>query len=83
MNGAQQLVDEIEGRLQPLELELAEAWWVSNTEASDEADQRRIAAELARSALLADPDAFAAIKDARAVDATDGGAHATPARAAA
>ena len=50
MNGAQQLVDEIEGRLQPLELELAEAWWESNTESSAEADQRRIAAELARAA---------------------------------
>ncbi len=75
MGSAEQLVDEIEGRLQPLELELAEAWWVSNTEASDDADQRRIAAELARSALLADADAFAAIKDARAVDGADGGAH--------
>ena len=41
------LVDSVEGRLQPLELELAEAWWHSNTDSSPEADARRIDAELA------------------------------------
>ena len=62
------LVDDIETRLAPLELELAEAWWESNTRSSAEADQRRIDAELARSALLADATAFAEIRAAR--DAT-------------
>jgi peptidyl-dipeptidase A len=60
-----QVADDIEARLRPLELELAQAWWQSNTDAGPAADERRIAAELARRALLADPDAFAAIRDAR------------------
>jgi peptidyl-dipeptidase A len=72
MGSARELVDEIEGRLKPLDLALGEAWWESNTRASDEADQRRIDAELARSALLADPAAFAEINAARAtVEADD------------
>jgi peptidyl-dipeptidase A len=65
MGSAEALVDDIEGRLRPLELELAEAWWESNTKASEESDRRRIAAELARSSLLADADAFAEIRAAR------------------
>ncbi|HEY7105250.1 MAG TPA: M2 family metallopeptidase [Acidimicrobiia bacterium] len=75
MGSASDLVSDIEGRLRPLELELAEAWWESNTKASDEADQRRIAAELARSALLADSDAFAAVRAARDADGTGDPAH--------
>ena len=67
-----ELVDDVEGRLQPLELELAEAWWHSNTESSPEADGRRIDAELARSALLADAELFADIRAAR--ESTDASA---------
>jgi peptidyl-dipeptidase A len=55
----------MESRLRPLEIELADAWWQSNTRAGPEAQERRVAAELARRELLADPDAFAAIRDAR------------------
>ena len=64
--------------LRPLELELAEAWWESNTQSSPEAEERRIEAELARGALLADADAFAEIR-ARATSADE----ATPIRCSA
>ncbi len=71
MLSAAEIVADLESRLRPLEVELAEAWWESNTRSSPEADLRRINAELARQELLADPDAFAAVRDARAaVDPT-------------
>jgi peptidyl-dipeptidase A len=60
------LVDDITARLRPLEIELAEAWWESNTRSSADAEQRRIAAELARQALFADAALFARIREARA-----------------
>ena len=60
------LVTDLEARLRPLDVELAESWWVSATQSSDEADQRRARADLARRSALADPDAFAAVRDARA-----------------
>src|SRR5258708_39046090 len=63
---ARALVDDLTARLRPLEIELAEAWWESNTRSSPAAEQRRIAAELARQALLADTDLFAQIRAARA-----------------
>ena len=59
-----ELVADIEGRLRPLEIELAEAWWESNTNSSPEAEARRTAAELARRELLADPVLFGAVTDA-------------------
>jgi peptidyl-dipeptidase A len=59
------LVDDIVARLRPLEIELAEAWWESNTKSSPAADERRVAAELARRAFLADPETFAAVRTAR------------------
>ena len=59
------LVDDITARLRPLEIELAEAWWESNTRSSPGAEQRRIAAELARQALFADAELFARIREAR------------------
>ena len=61
-----QIADDVEARLRPLEIELAEAWWVSNTRAGPEAQERRVTAELARRELLADPATFAAIREARA-----------------
>ena len=62
---ARALVDDLTARLRPLEIELAEAWWESNTRSSPSAEQRRITAELARQALFADADLFAEIRAAR------------------
>jgi peptidyl-dipeptidase A len=59
------IVAAVETALRPLEVELAEAWWESNTRSSATADVRRTAAELARRAYLADPATFAAIRTAR------------------
>ena len=53
-----ELVAELEAQLRPLELELAEAWWESNTKSSPAADERRTTAELARREFLADPTAL-------------------------
>jgi peptidyl-dipeptidase A len=63
---AAQLVADLEARLRPLEVDLANAWWGASTNASDAASARQAEADLARRALLADPDAFAAIRAARA-----------------
>ncbi len=71
MSGRQQLVADLEARLRPLEVALAEAWWETSTHASAEANQRRERIELERRTLLADPDAFAALRDARAAGAAD------------
>jgi peptidyl-dipeptidase A len=64
-SAAQELVADIEARLRPLELDLAEAWWTSNTQSSPDADGRRTRAELARRELLADAATFAEIREAR------------------
>jgi peptidyl-dipeptidase A len=61
-----ELIAQIETALRPLDVELAEAWWESNTRSSAAADIRRTEAELARRAFLADPEAFAALRTARA-----------------
>jgi len=64
-----QLVEDLEARLRPLEIDLARAWWDASTNASDETAARQAEADLARRAALSDPDAFAAIRAAReAVD---------------
>jgi len=60
------IADELESALRPLEIELAEAWWESNTRSSPQADERRIAAELARRALLADSELFHRLREAKA-----------------
>jgi peptidyl-dipeptidase A len=73
MGSATELVAQLEARLQPLELELAQAWWESNTHSSQEADTRRTTAELARRELLADRDAFAEVTAARRMDGADDG----------
>src|SRR5260370_4519836 len=72
VHDAGRLVDDLVGRLRPVEVELARAWWDASTRASDEANRRKAELELARRQLLADPDAFAAVGAARA-DADDGG----------
>jgi peptidyl-dipeptidase A len=69
---AQQLVADVEARLRPLEVALGGAWWEANTHSSPEADRRKAAVDLERRALLADPDAFAAIQDARRAVAGNG-----------
>jgi peptidyl-dipeptidase A len=67
-----ELVSELEAQLRPLEIELAEAWWESNTASSASAEERRIAAELGRREFLADPFRFDAVRAAR--DSVDPGA---------
>jgi peptidyl-dipeptidase A len=59
------LVTTIESRLEPLELELAEAWWTSSTQSSPEADAQRTRTELALREALADERAYAEIRSAR------------------
>jgi peptidyl-dipeptidase A len=67
-----ELVAALEAELRPLEIALSEAWWESNTQSSEAADERRTSAELARRELLADPLRFAAVRAARdAVSAHD------------
>jgi len=67
---ATELVVSLTDRLAPLDRALAEAWWDASTHASPAAEARRAAADLARREALADRDAFAAVRDARA-SATD------------
>jgi peptidyl-dipeptidase A len=65
------LVAELEARLRPLEVEAAQAWWDAANSVSPETESRRIAADLAMRDALADPDTFAAIRDARDHDDLD------------
>jgi peptidyl-dipeptidase A len=58
-------------RLRPLDIANNAAWWNAQTVASEEHERARADAELALSNALADPDAFAAIREARAGDARD------------
>jgi peptidyl-dipeptidase A len=71
MPDAHQLVTDLEARLRPLEVALAEAWWETSTRASGEANERRERIELERRALLADADAFAAIRSGREAGGAD------------
>ena len=59
------VVEQLEARLRPLSVAVAEAWWDASVRADEETERRRVEAELARSALLADADAFAEIEAAR------------------
>ena len=76
MQDAGALTRELVGRLRPVEIDLARAWWTASTRASPEANGRKAELELARRQLLADADAFAAVRAAR----TDGDAGASVAR---
>ena len=58
------LLDELEARLRPLELELNEAWWALNTDAGPENEARREAVELRLREALADRETFAAVEGA-------------------
>jgi peptidyl-dipeptidase A len=65
------LIADCTDRLQPLEQKSSLAWWTSNIDASDENSSARVAADLAYSDALADPDAFAAIRGALAANDND------------
>ncbi|MCU1428735.1 MAG: Peptidase family [Actinomycetia bacterium] len=64
--GATDVVLTLTERLQPLELAVEVAWWDAATHAGDDTERRRVEAEVAYTDALADPDAFAAVRDARA-----------------
>ncbi|HEU5300794.1 MAG TPA: M2 family metallopeptidase [Acidimicrobiia bacterium] len=65
------LVADLEAQLRPVETELAEAWWESNTRSSPAAEARRTEADLARRATLSDTTAFAELIEARASSIDD------------
>ncbi len=65
MGGAEELVGDLVGRLRPVEVELARAWWESSTRGSPDADRRKAELELARRRLLSDPEGFGAVQAAR------------------
>jgi len=71
MRTVEDLLADVERRLRPLEVEVGEAWWESNTRSSDAAEARRTRAELALRELLADPDVFAEIRARRADTSLD------------
>src|SRR5260370_13832964 len=58
VHDAGRLVDDLVGRLRPVEVELARAWWDARTCASDEATRRKAQLDLARPQLLPPPAAF-------------------------
>jgi peptidyl-dipeptidase A len=60
------LLGAAEESLRPLRLALNLAWWISNTDASDENARRRAEAELAWSDMLANAELFAEVNAARA-----------------
>jgi peptidyl-dipeptidase A len=62
---AEGLVEELEARLRPLEVAIAEAWWQANTRSSPEAVAAREELELRRRAVLSEPETFAALGAAR------------------
>ena len=66
MQDAGGLARELVDRLHPVEVELAQAWWAASTHASPDANRRKAELELTRRQLLADREAFAAVRDARA-----------------
>ena len=71
MSDAERLVAEVERGLCPLETEVSRAWWASSTEATDGNEAIRTDADVALSDFLADPQAFEAIRAARAAGAAD------------
>jgi peptidyl-dipeptidase A len=68
-----EVVAQLEHRLRPLEIEAARAWWDAANSVSPATESRRIAADLAVRDALADPDAFAAVRDARSRNDLDPG----------
>ena len=68
---AASIADEVEQRLRPLATAVNVAWWDSSVEATDDNEQRRVAAQIAYSDALADTDVFAAVESARHDGVTD------------
>src|SRR5262245_48750002 len=62
---AAELAAECTAALAPLETAANRAWWDANTDAGEETQRRRAAADLALSDALADDDAYAAVRRAR------------------
>lgn len=65
------IVDELEGRLRPLVVASGHAWWDAAVHAGPETEHARTEADLAVSDVLADGDAFAAVRAARSVTGLD------------
>jgi peptidyl-dipeptidase A len=61
-----ELLATVSDTLAPLERAANEAWWAASTEVSDEHEAERIRADLALRAALADPERYAAVRDAPA-----------------
>jgi peptidyl-dipeptidase A len=62
-SAAEDLAASYESRLRPLYREASLAWWDANTHSSDENDRRKAEAELALSAVYADREGYAALRD--------------------
>ncbi len=65
MTDAAALVEDVTARLEPLVVDLNLTSWDVNVEATEEHERRRVEAELAVSDLLAEPELFASLADAR------------------
>ncbi|HET9729860.1 MAG TPA: M2 family metallopeptidase, partial [Acidimicrobiia bacterium] len=65
------LVDELDARLSPLERAVNRAWWEANIDANDDTSRRRAETEVAWSDALADRDAFVAIRERRAAGSSN------------
>jgi len=70
---AEGLARDLVGRLRPVEVELARAWWTASTHASADANRRKADLELSRRRLLADHDAFTSVQVAQTDGATGRG----------
>jgi peptidyl-dipeptidase A len=64
MSDPSAVVHELDELLRPMEIALADAWWEVNTASTPDADRRRAEQELARRALLADPERYERVKAA-------------------
>ena len=74
MPDAEGLARDLVGRLRPVEVELARAWWTASTRRSSaDADRRKADLELSRRRLLADHDAFTSVQVAQTDGATGRG----------
>ena len=70
MSDSDALVHALTARLQPLEIEANQAWWLSSTQVSDVHERRRVAAEVALREALGDVHVFAEVQ--RALDTANG-----------
>ncbi len=66
MSEASRLVTDLEQQLRPLLVATEGAWWNAAVHAGPESEQQRVQCDVALSDALADPDAFAAVRGARA-----------------